>query len=61
MIVTEKLKWFIIWTPSLKAWSVMRGGFCDSYETSKTLAGNRRDELNKITNIFEGHLKDNFV
>jgi len=42
----DKLKWFVIWNPEFKGWSVMKGGFRDSSYKSEHLAKNRRDELN---------------
>ena len=56
------LKWFVIWEPEFKSWSVKRGGFRDSIHESKYLAEQKADKLNVIRSPHaEGHLVDNYV
>lgn len=45
--MTDKLKWFVIWYPEMKGWSVMKGGFRDSWYPLKHQASHQRDKLNK--------------
>lgn len=58
-----KLKWYVVWCPRLRGWAVKLGEFQDSWETSKYLAEQRRDHLNRSSNFGanEGFLVDGFV